>query len=199
MTVVEKRAEKYTYSDYLTWLDDERWEIIDGEAYNMTPAPGIKHQNVVGTTFSLLKQKLKGKPCRPFVAPTDVVLSDHDVVQPDIIVVCDEKKITEASIQGAPDLVVEVLSPATALKDKREKKALYERSAVREYIIIDPFELYVERFVLKGKRYGESEIFGPQEVLPLNSLTGIDITLWEVFEVAALDTSDRKRQPGEEK
>ncbi len=211
MTIVKKRAEKYSYSDYLTWPDDERWEIINGEAYNMTPAPGIKHQNVVGTIFSSLKQKLKGKPCRPFVAPTDVVLSECDIVQPDIIVVCDEKKITEANIQGTPDLVVEVLSPATALKDKREKKALYERSAVREYVIIDPIELYVERFVLKGKRYGESEIFGPQEVLSLNSFKGVDIALWEVFEVGATDTPGRpllpsgnspcatgqERQPGE--
>lgn len=190
MTVVKKRAEKHTYSDYLTWPDEERWEIIDGEAYNMTPAPGIKHQNVVGTIFSLLKQKLKGKPCRPFVAPIDVVLSEFDVVQPDIIVVCDEKKITEANIQGAPDLVVEVLSPATALKDKREKKALYERSGVNEYILVDPVELYAERFILKGKHYGESEVFGPQEALPLNSLENIEIPLWEVFEVERPDTSE---------
>ncbi len=197
MPVAKKRAEKYTCSDYLTWPDDERWEIIGGEAYNMTPAPGIKHQNVVVNFTRIIGNELKGKPCRPFVAPTDVVLSNHDVVQPDIFVVCDEKKITEANIQGAPDLVVEVLSPATALKDKREKRALYERSAVREYIIIDPIELYVERFVLKGKRYGESEIFGPQEVLPLTSLKGIDITLWEIFEVAAPDASDQKPQPGE--
>ncbi|MEN8180181.1 MAG: Uma2 family endonuclease [Pseudomonadota bacterium] len=197
MTVVKKRAEKYTYSDYLTWADDEQWEMIDGEAYNMTPAPNIKHQNIVVNFARIIGNELKGKPCRPFVAPTDVVLSDHDIVQPDIIVVCDEKKITEANIQGAPDLVVEVLSPATALKDKREKKALYERSAVREYVIIDPIELYVERFVLKGKRYSETEIFGPQEVLPLNSLKGIDITLWEVFEMEAPDASDQERQSGE--
>jgi len=187
MAVVKKSAEKYTYSDYLTWPDDERWEIIAGEAYNMSPAPSIKHQNVAGTLFSYLKQQLRGKQCRPFIAPTDVVLCDHDVVQPDIIVVCDEKKITEANIQGAPDLVIEVMSPATALKDKREKKFLYEKSGVREYILIDPVELYVERFFLKDKRYGESGIFGPQEVLSLKSLKGIDVPLWEVFEVEPLD------------
>jgi Uma2 family endonuclease len=197
MTVMKKRAEKYTYSDYLTWPDEERWEIIDGEAYNMTPAPGIKHQNIVVTFARIIGNELKGKPCRPFVAPTDVVFSDHDVVQPDIIIVCDEKKITEANIQGAPDLVVEVLSPATALKDKREKKALYERYGVREYIIMDPIELYVERFFLKGKRYSESEIFGPQEVLSLKSLEGLDIALWEVFEMETPDASDQERQPGE--
>ncbi|VAX07477.1 hypothetical protein MNBD_GAMMA26-751 [hydrothermal vent metagenome] len=196
MTTVKKRAEQYTFSDYLNWQDNERWEIIDGEAYNMTPAPAIKHQNVVVTFARIIGNALKGKPCRPFVAPTDVVLSECDVVQPDVIVVCDEKKITEANIQGAPDLVVEVLSPSTALKDKREKKALYEKFAVKEYIIIDPMELYVERFVLKGERYGEPDIFGPREVLPLNSLTGIEIALWEVFEMKAPDASEQKPQPG---
>jgi len=189
---IAKKAEKYTYSDYLTWPDEERWEIIDGMAFNMTPAPSIKHQNVVINFASHLKQQLKGKPCRPFVAPIDVVLSEHDVVQPDIIVVCDEKKVTEANIQGAPDLVVEVLSPATALKDKREKRTLYEKSGVMEYTIIDPIELYVERFLLKGKRYGESEIFGPQEVLSLNSLEGMAIPMWEIFEVEAPDDSERE-------
>lgn len=193
MTVAKKRAEKYTYSDYLTWPGEERWEVIDGEVYNMTPAPGIKHQNIVGTFYAFLKQSLKGNSCKPFIAPTDVVLSEHDVVQPDVLVLCDQKKITEANIQGAPDLVVEVLSPATALKDKREKKALYERSGVREYIIIDPIELYVERFVLKGKRYGESEIFGPQEVLSLSSLEGIVIPLWDIFEVEAPNDQDQEK------
>lgn len=197
MTVVKKRAEKYTYSDYLKWPDEERWEVIDGEAYNMAPAPGIKHQNVVINFSSYLKQQLKDKLCRPFVAPTDVVLSEYDVVQPDVLVVCDEKKITEANIQGTPDLVVEVLSPATALKDKREKRALYEKSGIREYIIIDPVELYVERFVLKGKRYGEPEIFGPQEVLPLDILEGTTVSLWDIFEVEAPGASGQERQPGE--
>lgn len=178
MAGVRKRPEKYTYSDYLTWPDEERWEIIDGTAYNMTPAPGTKHQNIVVAIARLIGNGLEGKPCRLFVAHTDVVLSERDVVQPDVLVVCDERRITEANIQGAPELVVEVLSPATALKDKREKKALYERSAVREYIIIDPIELYVERFSLKGKRYGESEIFGPREMLPLKSLEGLEIPLW---------------------
>ena len=189
MTIVRKSLHKYTYADYMTWPDEERWEIIDGDAFNMTPAPGIKHQNVVVNFSRIVGNKLEGKPCRPFVAPTDVVLSECDIVQPDVIVVCDEKKITEANIEGAPDLVVEVLSPATALKDKREKKALYERCGIREYILFDPIELYVERFTLKGKRYGDSEIFGTEEVLPLSSLEGIETRLWEIFEVEAPDTA----------
>ena len=129
------------------------------------------------------------------MAPTDVVLSEYDVVQPDVFVVCDEKKITEANIQGAPDLIVEVLSPATALKDKREKKVLYEKYAVKEYIIVDPAAQYVERFLLQeGGLYEKSEIFGPKEVLPLVSLKEIEIPLWEIFEVEEPKDQEKKEQ-----
>jgi len=195
MPYVKKTKERYTYSDYLSWPDEERWEIIDGAAYDMSPAPGVRHQNVVGNLFSHLKQGLAGMPCRPFIAPTDVVLSESDVVQPDIFVVCDEKKITEANIQGAPRVVIEVLSPATALKDKREKKALYERSGVSEYILIDPLDLYVERFFLREGRFGVSEVFGAKEVFTFKSPDAVEIPLWEVFEVEGPDVPER--QPGD--
>lgn len=124
-STAEKR--KFTYADYKNWPDDERWEIIDGEEYNMTLAPTVKHQRISANLFSILTAFFKGKQCRPFYAPMDVVLDDFNVVQPDLLVVCDPNKITEANIQGAPDFVVEILSPSTKLKDKREKKALYER------------------------------------------------------------------------
>ena len=101
-----------------------------------------------------------------------------------MFVVCDKNKITEANIKGAPDLVVEILSPATALKDLREKKNLYEKSGVKEYIVIDPLEEYVERFWLGGDGiYNRGEVFGPQDALQLKSLEGIEVNLWEVFEV----------------
>ena len=122
MPLPEETGIKFTYNDYLTWPDEERWELIDGHAYNMTPAPSFKHQKIVGNLYSLIKHNLAEKNCTPGIAPTDVLLSEHDVVQPDVFVVCDEKKITEANIRGAPDMVAEVLSPATALKDKREKR-----------------------------------------------------------------------------
>ena len=184
MPLAKKNDKKFTYRDYVAWPDDERWELIDGEAYNMTPAPTTRHQNIVYNVSFILKSKLLNKSCRPFVAPTDVVFSEYDVVQPDILVVCDEDKITEANIQGAPDLIVEVLSPATALKDKREKKGLYERYGVKEYIIIEPVDQYVERFLVEeGGAYSKGEIFGPREILNLVSLEGIELPLWEVFEV----------------
>ncbi|MDO8141707.1 MAG: Uma2 family endonuclease [Candidatus Brocadiales bacterium] len=169
--LVKKTTKKYTLDDYLTWPDEERWEIIDGVAYNMTPAPSVKHQIVAGNFFSQLKQKLADKKCKPFIAPVDVILSEYDIVQPDVIVVCDKNKITEANIQCAPDLVVEILSPATALKDLREKKNLYEKFGVKEYIVIDPIEEYLERFLLDvDGTYSKGDVFGPLEVLPLKSL-----------------------------
>jgi Uma2 family endonuclease len=150
----------------------------------MSPAPTIKHQSIVGDFYNQLKQQLKGKACVPYIAPVDVVLSDDDVVQPDVLVVCDPAKITEKNIQGAPDLVVEVLSPSTALKDMREKKSLYERSGVREYVVIDPLEEYVQRFCLQNDgHYSSGDVFGPCEVLNLRSLPEIEIQLWEIFDM----------------
>jgi len=175
---------RYTVADYMSWPDAERLELIAGEIYNMSPAPTIKHQGIVGDFYNQLKQQLKGKSCIPYVAPVDVVLSNDDVVQPDVLVVCDPAKITENNIQGAPDLVVEVLSPSTALKDMREKKLLYERSGVREYVVIDPLEEYVQRFCLQNDgHYGSSDVFGPHEVLHLRSLPEIEIQLWEIFDI----------------
>lgn len=184
MPLALKPDKKYTYKDYLEWPDDERWELIEGIAYNMTPAPSLKHQSIVVNLSRVLGNKLAGNPYRVFVAPTDVVLSEYDVVQPDVIVVCDKKKFTEANIQGAPDLVVEVLSPNTSLKDKREKKSCYEKYGVREYVIVDPIENYVERFYLEeGSSYSKGDVFGPEEILPLISLAGMEIPLTEVFEI----------------
>ena len=188
MPLAQKISNKFTYADYITWPDEERWELIDGEAYNMTPAPTTRHQNIVYNISFILKSQLLGMPCRPFVAPTDVVFAERDVVQPDVFVVCDENKITEANIQGAPDLIIEVISPATALKDKRGKKAQYEKYGVKEYIIINPTEQYVERFLLgEDGLYDRGAIFGPMEVLPIVALERIEIPLWEVFEVEAPD------------
>ncbi len=102
--LMKKAVQKFTWDDYLTWPDDERWEIIDGVTYNMTPAPSVRHQNITGKLYSQLEQKLRDKTCRPFIAPVDVILSEYDIVQPDVFVVCDKNKITEANIKGAPDL-----------------------------------------------------------------------------------------------
>ena len=174
---------RHTWTEYQTWSDDERWEIIDGVVYNMSPAPSTRHQTIVGNLYSLLHRQLAGKGCRPFMAPTDVRLSETDVVQPDILVVCDPARITASHIEGAPDWVVEVLSPGTSAKDPREMKWLYQRSGVREYWVVDPLELYVQRFLLSSEgRYGEPEVFGPHEIVRSDVLDGVTVDLREVFE-----------------
>jgi Uma2 family endonuclease len=182
------KHERYRYDEYLTWSDDERWELIDGKAYNMTPAPSFRHQRIAGNFYRIISNALQGRRCVPGIAPTDVVLSDYDVVQPDVFVVCDENKITEQIIRGAPDLVLEVASPATARKDRMEKKRLYEAAGVREYILIDPEGQYAERFLLDEEgRFDRGEVFGPQQVMPLKSIESVDVPLWEVFEVTKED------------
>ncbi len=193
MPLAEKIERRYTCQDYLAWPDEERWEIIGGEAYNMSPAPGTRHQRVTARLYSRFEKGFERSPCSVFIAPTDVVLSEHDVVQPDVLVVCDEKKITEKNIQGVPDLVVEVLSPNTAIKDKREKRLLYEKAGVREYLIIDPTEQYVERYLLDEKgSYGLPDIFGPKEVMKLKAFEEIEIPLWEVFETEVPGEKEEK-------
>jgi Uma2 family endonuclease len=192
--VIKPHQSRYTVADYMSWPDSERWELIEGYAFNMSPAPTIRHQSIAGNFYSQLKQRLTGKPCIALIAPVDVVLSAEDIVQPDVLVVCDSHKVTEKNIQGAPDLVIEVLSPSTAVKDMREKKALYQRTGVREYIVIEPQENYVQRFFLTDEGiYGASDIFGAQEHLPLLSLPEIVVPLWEVFDVELLEDEDTKR------
>src|SRR3989338_2135709 len=134
MALAKKIKHKYTYSEYLTWDDNKRWEIIEGEVYDMTPAPTTYHQDVVTTLSRCLGNQLEGKSCTVFVSPIDVVLSEENVVQPDVIVVCDKKKILDSHIHGAPDLVIEILSPSTTVKDRREKKDMYEKFGVKEYL-----------------------------------------------------------------
>lgn len=188
---VTKPAMHYTWSDYQTWPDDERWEIIGGTAHAMSfaPAPSISHHQAAGRIFNLLEHVLAGKPCRPFIAPTDVRLSDADIVQPDILVVCDSSKVTPSHIEGIPDIVVEVLSPATATRDLREKKALYEKSGVREYIVVDPMEHYAIRFLLGADgTYDKGAVVAADEKLVFTTLDGIEIPLWEVFGVAGPET-----------
>jgi Uma2 family endonuclease len=134
----------YTYADYLAWDTDERYEIIDGKAFMMA-APSIPHQTISGELFGQFWSFLKGKPCRVFAAPLDVRLfprednSDETIVQPDILVVCDESKLADnRSCRGAPDLVIEILSPSNITNLMFLKFQKYLRAGVREYWVIDP-------------------------------------------------------------
>ena len=159
-TAALKKGERFTLAQWRSWPEGERWELIDGVAYAMSPAPRVPHQDLAGELYFALMEFLDGKPCRPYVAPVDVFILDgaedsaDTVVQPDVLVVCDEGKVHDDGVHGAPDFVAEVLSESTAYKDWHVKKALYERAGVREYWLVSPDNGSVFRYALADGRYG---------------------------------------------
>lgn len=140
------RGERFTYRHYRTWPDEERWELIDGQAWSMSPAPATRHQRLSRKLFNRIVNFLEGKACEAFNAPFDVLLPSGDeaeddidtIVQPDIVVYCDASKVREYGARGAPDLAIEILSPSSSRKDLNEKFRLFERHGVREYWVVDP-------------------------------------------------------------
>jgi Uma2 family endonuclease len=181
---LDKPKQKYTYQDYLTWSDGERWEIIESVPYNMSPAPRRSHQDVSLNVAALMKMALKGKKCIPYIAPTDVVLDDENVVQPDVFVVCDPKKLTEKGIFGAPDVIFEILSPSSTQKDRWIKKRLYERFGVKEYIIIDIEAQYAERFLLQEDgTFNQGEDFGIDSTIVIQPLDQLKLSMQDILEL----------------
>jgi len=179
MPIAKRIKRRFTYQDYLSWPEEGRWEIIDGIAYNISPAPTVRHQRISRNLSGILyTQREKFRSCEFFEAPTDIVFDEFNVVQPDIFIVCDKDKITEDNIKGAPDLIIEITSPSTEVKDRREKLKLYEHFGVREYIILFSEREYLERYVLKKNRYNVPEILNWNEVLKIKSFD-IEIKLWE--------------------
>jgi Uma2 family endonuclease len=154
--------QRHTYAEYLRWPEDVRYELIDGEAYLMAPAPSAGHQRLVGEMFRQIADALEGGSCEVFVAPFDVRLprgNEPDdeiatVVQPDLTIVCDAAKVDERGCRGAPDWVIEVLSPATAAHDQTIKLAAYERAGVPECWFVHPTDRTVTVYLLQGDTYG---------------------------------------------
>ncbi len=144
---------RYTWSDYQQFPDDERWEIIGGEIFDMSPAPTTRHQSIAMELSRQMGNFFFKKPCNPFIGPTDLKLSDEDVVQPDLMVVCDKDQITESHVEGAPTLVVEILSPSTQSHDRKRKMKLYARAGVKEVWLVSPLPPSIEVFLLDGETY----------------------------------------------
>jgi Uma2 family endonuclease len=162
----------------------ERWERIDGIVFDMTPPPSSQHQAIVGNLYGELYTYLKGKKCKAFPAPFGVWLDDENdiYVEPDITVVCDQSKIHEKGCIGAPDLVVEVLSPSTALKDKRVKLRRYRLSGVREYWIVDPLNQIVEVYKLSENVFTEPQVYGKEETVIVGIFEDLEINLHDIFD-----------------
>ncbi|MGB9809544.1 MAG: Uma2 family endonuclease, partial [Caldanaerobacter sp.] len=163
-----KKEQIYTYEDYLNWPDDQRIEIINGQIYLLTP-PSTIHKRISREIFTSFAVYLRGKQCEVFSAPFGVRFASgneksdkeiKNVVEPDIVVVCDKSKLDDEGCKGAPDLIVEITSPSTGRKDKVEKFNLYEKHGVKEYWIVEPELKIVSVFTLQeNNRYGRPEVY----------------------------------------
>lgn len=157
---------RYTYRDYARWPEDERHELVDGAAWLIAPAPGVDHQTIAFEVAFQIRQALEDDPCRVLVAPVDVLLPRGDeadadvdtVVQPDALVVCDPAKVSPRGVRGAPDWVLEVLSPASASHDQTRKLAAYERAGVREYWLAHPVDQVLTVYRHDGSAFGRPGI-----------------------------------------
>lgn len=164
----------HTYGDYCRWPEDLRYELIDGVAYAMSPAPSPRHQEIVGEIYRQIADALEGGACRVYLAPFDVRLPHADeaddridtVVQPDLSIICDRDKIDDRGCRGAPDWVIEIISPATAGHDQIIKRDLYERHGVREYWIIHPTDRIVSIYSLIDGAYGKPDVHELTATLP---------------------------------
>ena len=181
----------YSYAHYLNWLFDERVELIKGHVFKMSPAPSRFHQKISAKLLYSLFGFLNNQPCEVYAAPFDVrfpkeSLADKDiytVVQPDICVICDPSKLDEKGCIGAPDIVVEILSPGNNKKELLNKYGVYEEFGVREYWIISPTEKTFLKYTLdyEGK-YQPSKLFTLSEKVTSSILPGFELDLDEVFE-----------------
>jgi len=186
MSALPKEDQYFTYADYKEWklAEGERYELILGEAYAMA-APSLRHQEILVTLSSQFFNYLRGKPCKVYPAPVDVRLfyendeRDDTVVQPDIIVICDEKKRGTEGCRGAPELVIEILSPSNTAIEMERKLQLYLKAGVKEYWIVIPEDNRIVVYDFKNRGiFG----YGNDDTVHVITLPGLSISLKEIFE-----------------
>lgn len=180
----------YTYADYLKWKFEERLELFRGRIFRLS-APNTKHQQISRNLFIPIGTFLKDKKCQAFSAPFDVRLpvknrnKDHEVntvVQPDICVVCDESKIDARGCCGAPDLVLEILSPGNSHKEIKLKFELYEEAGVKEYWIVYPEEESLAVFILnENNKYDGATLYSGKDNIESKAVPGLNINTREIF------------------
>jgi Uma2 family endonuclease len=182
-------AGNYNYADYLQWTFDGMVELINGKIFKMAPAPSSSHQSISVNFTVEIGGFLKHKKCKVFIAPFDVRLSKFkedklidSVVQPDLCIICDPTKIDEKGCNGAPDMIVEILSPSTAQRDLDLKFKLYEENAVLEYWIVQPNDQTVSVFDLIDSKFTLRGIYHRAKIVEVKTI-GLDIDLNEVFPI----------------
>ena len=189
---LSQEEKKYTYADYLTYPEDERWEIIDGIPY-MQAAPTPIHQEILMELSKQIANYLTGKPCKIYPAPFSVRLPQgHEkdeneiktIVEPGISIICDKSKIDDKGCNGTPDMIIEIISPSSIKKDRFVKFNLYEKAGVKEYWIVEPDQKLVSVFLLqKNERFSRPEMYTeedsinvsifPDLIIDLNALWGL--------------------------
>lgn len=188
MAIPAEKA-RYTFADVLTWDENDRIEIINGEAFMMA-TPSRIHQGIVAELTRQFGNYLEGKRCKVYPAPFAVRLFERDgdspddvdtMVEPDLSIVCDNDKLDKRGCRGAPDMVIEILSPSTLRHDRLVKLGLYQRAGVREYWIVDPENNAVQVFLHDGGFLHITEEYGPGDVARVNVLEGCFIDLGKVF------------------
>lgn len=178
----------YTYADYLTWQFQERVELIKGMINKMSPAPSRKHQQVSSNIHGIFHHAIKGKSCHLFHAPFDVRLpipmknKDTTVVQPDICIICDESKLDDKGCNGAPDLIVEIISAGNAKHDADTKFKLYEEAGVKEYWMVYPEEKNIFLYYLSNQQYIGTKPFTEGEILQSKTFPDLKIPVDDIFE-----------------
>jgi Uma2 family endonuclease len=181
---------RYSYADYLTWQIDETVELIKGKVFKTAAAPKRRHQEILLKIASKLFYLLDKQTCKAFIAPFDVRLPVHSpkhediytVVQPDICVVCDRNKLDDAGCIGAPDLIVEILSPGNNKKELQNKYEVYEESGVYEYWIFHPEEQTLLVYTLRNAKYVPSRLYTMGDVVSSGCIQGFHLDLEELFQ-----------------
>ena len=176
-------TKQYTYADYLTWKFKERVELLRGWVVKMSPPPNRRHQLISLRIEKKIDKCLKDR-CQMYHAPFDVVLSNEDkstVVQPDICVICDERKLTDQGCTGAPEMIIEILSPGNTQNEYRDKYELYEENGVQEYWIVNPMENTIISYTLKSEKFIGSKFYVPGESITSKVLPDLIIELETVF------------------
>lgn len=181
-------SKTYSYADYLTWKFQERIELFKGKIYAMSPAPASRHQRILGILGTAIHQFLEENPCEVFFAPFDVRLQRikndkqvFTVVQPDICVICDPTKIDERGCLGAPDLVVEILSPGNSTKEMKNKFDLYQEAGVLEYWMVQPSDNTVLQYQMIDGRYVNYRPLTIEDSVKSTSISGFEISLRKIF------------------
>lgn len=174
-----------TYKDYLTYEENERIELIEGEIFNMAPAPSRIHQKLINELSYIINHHIKSNngSCEVYTAPFDVILNDKDqdildaksVVQPDISVICDKSKLTDKGCTGAPDMVIEVVSLYNPSNDYIKKAYLYELHGVKEYWIVNPMKNTILVYTLENGGYDMPTTYTFNDTLKVNIFNGLDI------------------------